>query len=375
MAARDLGLIKVNTDNIEVMTGATSTTNGKAGLAPAPTKNDSNKFLRGDGTWAGIETIKGDPGPAGKDGKNGTDGTPGKDGTAAGFGKVTATVDNGSGTPSVTVTATGPDTAKNFSFAFSNLKGEKGETPSLDVLNGLSFGQDTEGNWGYIAPGANTVTTFNSNGGSGNNGEGGSLVGCGFTDERYNEIINSISNIETKISTINTTVNTIKTTVNTIKTTVTTPTAPDSVIIRDWTLLDGSTWFKPVSGKEDTWQFIGGTCGEIYEATFAVTLTRAIPGAGFYFTFPVFTTDQSGNGKSINVKYKLVGQNTTLANWISVVSGSTSFSDKTRAKDIYDNLLVGLNKFVVQVSGYTASTVTYPVIPTFELRIPSTITT
>lgn len=57
-------------------------------------------------------------GPAGADGK---------DGAAAGFGTPTATVDNNTGTPEVTVTVSGPDTAKVFAFAFKNLKGEPGE--------------------------------------------------------------------------------------------------------------------------------------------------------------------------------------------------------------------------------------------------------
>ena len=90
-------------------------------------------------------------------------GPPGISGGVAGFGTVTAIVDNNVGTPSVTVATSGPDTAKNFSFTFKNLKGQKGDkgdTPSLDELGGLRFGQDDEGKWGYIAPGADTVTPF-----------------------------------------------------------------------------------------------------------------------------------------------------------------------------------------------------------------------
>lgn len=48
-------------------------------------------------------------------------------GTAAGFGDPVATVDGNTGTPSVEVTASGPDTAKVFTFTFKNLKGDHGE--------------------------------------------------------------------------------------------------------------------------------------------------------------------------------------------------------------------------------------------------------
>lgn len=45
--------ILATTDDIpEVMTGATTSAAGTAGLVPAPTADDVNKLLRGDGTWA-----------------------------------------------------------------------------------------------------------------------------------------------------------------------------------------------------------------------------------------------------------------------------------------------------------------------------------
>lgn len=69
----------------------------------------------------------------------------GPPGAAAGFGTVTATADNTSSeTPSVDVQSSGPDTAKNFTFAFSGLKGNTGETPNIEIgtVDTLEPGQD-----------------------------------------------------------------------------------------------------------------------------------------------------------------------------------------------------------------------------------------
>ena len=74
--------------------------------------------------------LKGATGATGPKGDTGATGPKGETGAAAGFGTPTATVDANVGTPSVTITATGANTAKVFNFAFHNLKGQKGDTGS-----------------------------------------------------------------------------------------------------------------------------------------------------------------------------------------------------------------------------------------------------
>ena len=46
-----LTLVRKPLSLVPTMTGATSSANGTAGLIPAPTSADAEKFFRGDGTW------------------------------------------------------------------------------------------------------------------------------------------------------------------------------------------------------------------------------------------------------------------------------------------------------------------------------------
>ena len=99
------------------MRGATSSAAGIAGLVPAPSPGAGDRYLGADGTW--------------RTGAIGPTGPTGLPGASAGFGTPTASVDNNTGAPSVEVIASGPNTAKIFNFVFKNLKGAKGDTPSL----------------------------------------------------------------------------------------------------------------------------------------------------------------------------------------------------------------------------------------------------
>ena len=96
--------------------GSTGPQGEQGPVGPAGPKGET-----GEMGPAGAAGAKGDIGPQGPRGATGATGA------AAGFGTPTATIDNATGVPSVTVTASGEDTAKVFAFAFKNLKGEKGD--------------------------------------------------------------------------------------------------------------------------------------------------------------------------------------------------------------------------------------------------------
>lgn len=48
-------LNKESSGAVEIMTGATSSSDGKEGLVPVPTIDKRNKFLKGDGTWSQVQ--------------------------------------------------------------------------------------------------------------------------------------------------------------------------------------------------------------------------------------------------------------------------------------------------------------------------------
>lgn len=89
------------------------------------TDADEGKFNGKDGK-DGKDGIDGADGPQGEKGDKGDKGEDGADGKSAGFGEITATVDDNTGTPSVEVITSGTDEAKNIEFQFHNLKGSGG---------------------------------------------------------------------------------------------------------------------------------------------------------------------------------------------------------------------------------------------------------
>lgn len=122
------------TDAIKNTVTVSASTLAAGSSATASYDASTNKFTfgipRGATGAQGATGPKGDTGATGPTGPKGDTGSQGPAGAAAGFGTPTASVTNTVGTPSVTVTASGSNTAKVFNFAFTNLKGATGATGS-----------------------------------------------------------------------------------------------------------------------------------------------------------------------------------------------------------------------------------------------------
>lgn len=102
-------------------------------------------------------------------------GAPGDDGDAAGFGTIGATVDDTEGTPAVSVQESGPNTAKNLSFQFTGLKGKTGVTSVLVTVD------DTVGTPSCAVSLSGQVLSLAFTGLKGAQGDTGSSVDYPFT--------------------------------------------------------------------------------------------------------------------------------------------------------------------------------------------------
>lgn len=107
---------------------------------------------------------KGEQGPQGDPGPKGDPGADGAPGESAGFGTISASVDNTTGNPSVEVQTSGPDTGKNITFLFKGIKGETGEIgpQGADGPAGPQGEQGPQGEKGDTGTGLDILGTYDS---------------------------------------------------------------------------------------------------------------------------------------------------------------------------------------------------------------------
>ena len=122
------------TAQVDANTGTPTVTVTRTGTDENPNFNFAFQNLKGEQGAAGAQGIQGVPGATGATGPQGPRGFTGETGATGPQGpagdspvvSASATIDSSIGTPSVSVTKTGPQLQPNFSFEFHNLKGETG---------------------------------------------------------------------------------------------------------------------------------------------------------------------------------------------------------------------------------------------------------
>ena len=127
------------TAQVDANTGTPTVTVTRTGTDVNPNFNFAFQNLKGETGAQGIQGIQGLPGSQGIPGERGPRGFTGNTGETGPQGEpgespvvsASATIDSSVGTPSVSVTKTGPQLQPNFAFEFHNLKGEPGEDSTV----------------------------------------------------------------------------------------------------------------------------------------------------------------------------------------------------------------------------------------------------
>ena len=169
-------------------------------------------YVKGPAGWQFVTDLSG---------AQGIQGPQGDPGTPAGFGNITATVDNTTGAPQVSVQSDGPNTAKNISFSFTGLKGKKGDpgeagtqinsiapltvtnAPSSKYSNSVAIGDNARAYSGNsIAIGLNAIANKNNTVSFGNAANNRRIVNVGDPTDAQDAATKNY--VDTQLEPINT---------------------------------------------------------------------------------------------------------------------------------------------------------------------------
>lgn len=253
----------------------------------------------------------------------------GSTGQAAGFGTPTAQIDNNTGTPSVTITASGPNTAKVFNFSFRNLKGAQGNQGVQGPTGATGPGVPSGGTANqYLKKNSSTNydTSFETPDTTPTNGSNKLITSGGVYSA-----LSLKANTSDLTSKANTSLNNVSPTLSSSSVTVNGKTgtkyAGSHIIVESWVSSDNKEWYRKWS---DGWKECGVFVGSGGWSEFTVTLPVTF--SNVYYTCVMgFQATNSASSYPINQ----IGYEAKTVNTVKLFSSGLGVAPGHPSKNLY----------------------------------------